>query len=138
MVEILVTILVIINILVFFYFLFVNGSYITLIIMAYFQTKKSRQKEDLFELSGLFGTNLYRSISILAPAYNEEKSIIESTRALLNLQFSDYEVIIINDGSTDKTLEKLIKDFELKEIDRHIPDLLKSKDKKSVRFTKIP
>lgn len=127
MVEILVTILVIINILVFFYFLFVNGSYITLIIMAYFQTKKSRQKEDLFELSGLFGTNLYRSISILAPAYNEEKSIIESTRALLNLQFSDYEVIIINDGSTDKTLEKLIKDFELKEIDRHIPDLLKSK-----------
>jgi cellulose synthase/poly-beta-1,6-N-acetylglucosamine synthase-like glycosyltransferase len=127
MVEILVTILVIINILVFFYFLFVNGSYITLIIMAYFQTKRSRQKENLFELSGLFGTNLYRSISILAPAYNEEKSIIESTRALLNLQFSDYEVIIINDGSTDKTLEKLIHDFELKEIDRHIPDLLKSK-----------
>jgi cellulose synthase/poly-beta-1,6-N-acetylglucosamine synthase-like glycosyltransferase len=132
MVEILVTILVIINILVFFYFLFVNGSYITLIIMAYFQTKRSRQKENLFELSGLFGTNLYRSISILAPAYNEEKSIIESTRALLNLQFSDYEVIIINDGSTDKTLEKLIHDFELKEIDRHIPDLLKSKPIKKV------
>jgi cellulose synthase/poly-beta-1,6-N-acetylglucosamine synthase-like glycosyltransferase len=132
MVEFLVTVLVIINILVFFYFLFVNGSYITLIIMAYFQTKRSRQKEDLFELSGLFGTSLYRSISILAPAFNEEKSIIESTRALLNLQFSDYEVIIINDGSTDKTLEKLVENFELKEIDRHIPDLLKSKPIKKV------
>jgi cellulose synthase/poly-beta-1,6-N-acetylglucosamine synthase-like glycosyltransferase len=132
MIELLVTILVIINILVFFYFLFVNGSYITLIIMAYFQTKRSRQKEDLFELTGLFGTNLYRSISILAPAFNEEKSIIESTRALLNLQFSDYEVIIINDGSTDQTLEKLIENFELREIDRHIPDLLESKPIKKV------
>lgn len=117
-------ILLIINLIVFFYFIFVNGSYILLIIFSWIQTKKSRKKENLFELSGLFGTNLYRSVSILAPAYNEEKSIVESIRALLNLQFNDYEVIVINDGSTDQTLQKMIDHYDLREVDRHIPNLI--------------
>ncbi|MEX1010997.1 MAG: glycosyltransferase [Balneolaceae bacterium] len=123
-------VLVVINVIFFLYFVVVNGSYILLILLSYFQTKRSREKVDIYELSGLFGTNLYRSVSILAPAYNEEANIIESTRALLNLQFPDYEVIVINDGSTDSTLEKLIDSFELAEMDRHVP---KSIDCKPIR-----
>lgn len=125
-------ILIFINILVFFYVTIVNGSYILLIIFSYIHTKKSRSKEDMFELSGLFGTNLYRSVSILAPAYNEEQSVIDSTRSLLNLEFSDYEVIVINDGSKDETLERLIKHFRMHRISRHIPPLLDCKPIKNV------
>ncbi|MEX2601151.1 MAG: glycosyltransferase [Balneolaceae bacterium] len=121
MTGLLIEILLVINILVFIYFLIVNGSYITLIILSYFQVRDSKEKENIFELSGLFGTTLYPSASILAPAFNEELSIIESTRSLLNLNFSDYEVIVINDGSKDRTLEKLISHFELKEMERHVP-----------------
>ncbi len=126
------TVLVIINILVFFYFILVNGSYIVLIILSYFQTKQSREKENLYELSGLYGTNLYRTVSILAPAFNEEQSVIESTRALLNLQFSDYEVIVINDGSTDQTMQKLIDHFDLRIVERHVAKLIDCKPVKAI------
>lgn len=52
-------------------------------------------------------------ICILAPAYNEEAGIVESTKALLALQYPRMEVIVINDGSKDGTLDCLIKAFEM-------------------------
>lgn len=132
MAEFLIQLLLVVNIGVFVYFILVNGSYITLILLSYFQVRNSREKQDIFELSGLFDTTLYPSASILAPAFNEEISIIESTRSLLNLSFSDYEVIVINDGSTDKTLEKLIDHFELNVMDRHVPTQLKTAPIKAI------
>jgi cellulose synthase/poly-beta-1,6-N-acetylglucosamine synthase-like glycosyltransferase len=57
------------------------------------------------------------SISIIAPAYNEEKTVVESARSLLNLNYPDYEVIIVNDGSKDETLLNLIKEFNLVRVD---------------------
>jgi len=125
-------ILVVINVLIFFYFVFVNFSYITLIIFSYIQTKKSTKESSIFQLSGLFDTRLYKSISILAPAYNEEASIIESTEALLHLEFADYEVVVINDGSKDETLQKLIDYYQLKKIDRYIPKSIETQPVKAV------
>jgi len=125
--DLFLKILLYINIFVFVYFIFVNVSYIALVLLSYFQTKQSKKESSIFQLSGLFDTRLYKSISILAPAFNEEESIIESTRALLNLKFADYEVIVINDGSTDQTLEKLIGNFQLKKIDRFVPKKIETK-----------
>ncbi|PKD43510.1 glycosyltransferase family 2 protein [Rhodohalobacter barkolensis] len=130
--EILASVLVAINVLIFFYFIFVNFSYITLIIFSYIQTKRSKKESSIFQLSGLFDTRLYKSISILAPAYNEEASIIESTEALLHLEFADYEIIVVNDGSKDSTLEKLIKHFKLKKIDRYVPKSIETEPIKAI------
>ena len=60
------------------------------------------------------------AISVLAPAYNEELNIVESTRSLLALQYPDYEVIVINDGSKDGTLQRLIDQFGLSRVDRFV------------------
>jgi len=130
--DLFLKILLYINVFVFIYFVFVNVSYITLLYFSYVQTKRSRKESKIFRLSGLFDSRLYKSISILAPAYNEEESIIESTRALLNLEFTDYEVIVVNDGSKDETLAKLIDNFKLKKIDRYIPNELKCEPIKAV------
>ena len=56
----------------------------------------------------------YIPISILVPAYNEEKVIISSIKSLTYLDYKLYEIIVINDGSSDKTLELLIHEFSLK------------------------
>ena len=52
-------------------------------------------------------------VSILAPAFNEEPTIVQSVQSLLALQYGDFEVVVINDGSTDETLKQLIEAFEL-------------------------
>jgi len=58
------------------------------------------------------------SVSIIAPAYNEEKTIIENINCLLSLQYLDYEIIIVNDGSKDNTLATIINHFGLIKVEK--------------------
>ena len=57
-------------------------------------------------------------VSVIAPAYNEELSIVDSVQALLALEYPEHEVIVVNDGSTDATLATLIAEFDMHPIDR--------------------
>lgn len=50
-------------------------------------------------------TGFFPFVSIIVPVYNEEKVIKDSVKSLLNLDYSNYEIIIVNDGSKDNTLE---------------------------------
>jgi cellulose synthase/poly-beta-1,6-N-acetylglucosamine synthase-like glycosyltransferase len=60
-------------------------------------------------------------ISILVPAYNEEKTIVESVRSLLSLHYPDFEVLVVNDGSKDHTMRVLIDAFQLERVQRVYP-----------------
>jgi cellulose synthase/poly-beta-1,6-N-acetylglucosamine synthase-like glycosyltransferase len=53
------------------------------------------------------------TISVLAPAFNEALTVSESVRSLLTLRYPSLEVVLINDGSSDATLEVLQRDFDL-------------------------
>ncbi|MPZ74333.1 MAG: glycosyltransferase [Nitriliruptorales bacterium] len=61
----------------------------------------------------LLGSETAPTISVLAPAHNEEASVAESVHALLTLHYPALEVVLVNDGSTDATLEVLIRTFDL-------------------------
>ena len=63
-------------------------------------------------------SQLLPPISVIAPAYNEELSIIDSVRALLALEYPEHEVIVVNDGSKDRTLAILIETFEMAPVER--------------------
>lgn len=58
-------------------------------------------------------------IAIIAPAYNEELTIVESVEALLALHYPEFEVLVINDGSTDATLQRLIDHYGLAPVQRY-------------------
>ncbi|HEX9473300.1 MAG TPA: glycosyltransferase [Steroidobacteraceae bacterium] len=58
-------------------------------------------------------SHLQMPVSLVVPAYNEGATIATSIRALLQLRYQHFEVIIVNDGSTDDTLAVLQKEFEL-------------------------
>ena len=58
-------------------------------------------------------------IAMLAPAYNEEVTIVESVNSLLALHYPSFEVIVINDGSRDNTLQRLIDAFGVERIERY-------------------
>lgn len=105
------------------YFLVVNLVYLGLVLVSYFYIQSQKDYFDVYQLTGLFRSELYKPVSILSPAYNEEANIIASVEALLQIQFPDFEVIVINDGSTDQTLQKLKDHFELFEVTTpsHLP-----------------
>ncbi len=102
-----------INSQVIFYFLAVNSIYLLLLILSIIGSKQRNELWSIKKATLLFAHDLLPSISIIAPAYNEEKSIIESVTSLLNLKYPKYEVIVVNDGSKDRTIETLIEHFGL-------------------------
>lgn len=57
-------------------------------------------------------------VSVIAPAFNEELSIVDSIQALLALQYPEHEVIVVNDGSGDATLARLLTEFQMYPVDR--------------------
>ncbi|MEQ3662558.1 MAG: glycosyltransferase family 2 protein, partial [Flavobacterium sp.] len=61
-------------------------------------------------------SNYALGVSIIAPAFNEGLTIVSNTKSLLSQEYPKFEVIIINDGSTDNTLEQLVTEFELIEV----------------------
>jgi cellulose synthase/poly-beta-1,6-N-acetylglucosamine synthase-like glycosyltransferase len=65
-------------------------------------------------------------ITIISPAYNEEKSIIGAIESLLALNYAPYEVIVVNDGSRDETLKLLIEGFDLFPTHEHVIDQVKA------------
>ena len=62
--------------------------------------------------------DLAPGVSVIAPSFNEELSIADSVRGLLALEYPDYEVIVVNDGSGDATLRTLIDEFDMEPIER--------------------
>ncbi len=66
------------------------------------------------------------SVSILIPAYNEEKVVVRTIRSALSVNYPLFEVIVINDGSTDRTLEAVISAFNLKKVDLVYRNILRT------------
>lgn len=67
-------------------------------------------------ITKLSGSEHVPPVSLLVPAFNEELTIIENVRSLLSLNYPEYEVIVVNDGSTDDTFHIMINEFQLERI----------------------
>src|SRR5690625_4036893 len=99
---------------IFYYSAVITLSYASFAILGYFNinNKKSIYTESEDNLLNSFPEEA-PGISLVTPAYNEELIIIDSAHSFLNLEYPNYEVIIVNDGSTDNTLNTLIEEFDL-------------------------
>lgn len=78
------------------------------------------------------GSPLAPAVSIIAPAFNEEVTIIDNVNSLLKIDYPDYEIIIVNDESTDRTMELLINEYSLVEVPYDIAMRVPSKPIKRV------
>lgn len=111
--------LIVYQVLILLYFLFLNTTYTIITIYAFLYIKQSSEATPgLSRLNDLMSLSNLRPISILVPAYNEELNIVNSLRGTLQLQYEEFEVIVINDGSTDDTMKELHQAFDLIQIDR--------------------
>ena len=100
-----------------YYSIAINFIYVSLLLLSLQNVKKQSKLWNLKNISMLYRKKMIPSVSIIAPAYNEEKTIVESAKSLLHLNYPEYELIIVNDGSKDETLNTLIKEFNLTRVD---------------------
>ncbi len=102
---------------VFMYGVLLLVIYAILALMSFYGIRRFLKKESYTDYKVIVGSELAPGISVIAPAFNEGLTIISNVRSLLTFDYPKYEVIIINDGSTDDTLEKVIKEFSLVKVD---------------------
>lgn len=98
------------------YFLLLSSFYGLLLMSAVLDIRPHLQKERGENRHRLLKSEIVPRITLLAPAYNEAKTIAESLRALLGIQYPNLEVIVINDGSKDETLRVLHDQFGLSAV----------------------
>jgi cellulose synthase/poly-beta-1,6-N-acetylglucosamine synthase-like glycosyltransferase len=91
--------------------------YAMLAVLSFINIRLFLRKESYTDYKVIVGSPLAPGISVIAPAFNEGLTIISNIRSLLTFDYPNYEVIIINDGSTDDTLEKVVNEFSLVKVD---------------------
>ena len=107
----------IINNVIFILTCIIFGSYLTLAIVSAITLRNYLRKNSYVDYNSIILAPLTPSISVIAPAHNEERTIVENIRALLSLHYNNFEVIIVNDGSTDETFKKMVEAYSLVRVD---------------------
>lgn len=95
------------------YFIGINVGYLAQNFVAIFGIRRYLETADQYEGENVF-SSLDLPVSLVVPAHNESVSIVSSVNALLQLQYPEYELVVVNDGSSDDTLAKLIDAFALR------------------------
>lgn len=94
------------------YFIAVLVCYLALDLMSLRGLRAYMDRQILGDLPSLF-SGFELPISILVPAYNESATIAGSLRSLLQLHYPEFEIVVVNDGSKDNTLDVLKREFDL-------------------------
>ncbi|MCU0976664.1 MAG: glycosyltransferase family 2 protein [Steroidobacteraceae bacterium] len=95
------------------YFVVLNAVYLALNVIALFALRRYMGQR-VADVGPALSPELDLPISVIVPAYNESLTIGESVRALLQLEYPHFEIVVVNDGSKDATLETLIREFSLR------------------------
>ena len=112
------------------FFIYASSVLISYILLAFISARESieyMKRNSFVNYSEILSSTVSPSISIIAPAYNESLNIIENVRSLLSSHYVNYDVIIVNDGSKDDSLEKLIEAYDLVEVNYLINKHLSTK-----------
>jgi cellulose synthase/poly-beta-1,6-N-acetylglucosamine synthase-like glycosyltransferase len=96
-----------------YYFFLLNGIYLFLSLVAFWDIHEHLLRNIYGGFEPLSRSPLTPPVTVIVPAYNEEVSIALTVNNLLHLDYMRYEVVVVNDGSTDGTLEELRKAFRL-------------------------
>jgi len=95
------------------YVMVINTIYLLLTVLAYFSLRKHHTPFSEVQRDALLASPLLPRISLIAPAYNEAATCKESVGNMLRLNYPNFEVVLVNDGSKDETLKVMIEEFRL-------------------------
>jgi poly-beta-1,6-N-acetyl-D-glucosamine synthase len=99
------------------YLVLLYGSYTILAVFGAIENRDRRNELDREDLETNAGSPFAATVSIVLAAYNEESAIVPAVRSLLELDYPVFEVVVVSDGSTDATVARLERAFELVAVD---------------------
>lgn len=127
------------NLLILSYFLVGNGVYTALMVMSLWATWIHSQRVTYQGLDELRDSSLTPPVTIIVPAWNEERIIVETIRSALGVNYPQISVIVVDDGSTDSTLLRLTSAFNLVPTDQVYHPALSTSPVRSFHFNpRIP
>ena len=94
------------------YFIILNGGYMALNVSALVALRRATEMRSADSLPAMYSA-FELPVTIIVPAYNEALTIGASVRSLLQLEYPQFEIIVVNDGSSDETMEVLKQEFSL-------------------------
>ncbi len=121
-----VTLIIGVNYFIGIYYGVVNLVYTVLLTISLFVVLRHIQRIKYSPIKDFISSPETPPVSILIPSYNEARIILRTVQSALCVNYPFFEVIIINDGSTDDTLDVLVDSFRLKKIDRAYRSMLKT------------
>lgn len=95
------------------YFVALNSVYLATSLIAFGEIRRYVRRLKSLDLGNMLSSTGAPPVTVLVPAYNEEASCVEAVRSFLSLNYAEYEILVVNDGSSDGTLDHLTQAFDL-------------------------
>lgn len=121
---------------VFGYFIVFALFHAWLLVMAAIELRRHGHDAPLANVRHTARSPLSPPIAVIVPAYNEEAGIIESVSSLLAVDYPNFEIVVVSDGSNDDTVAKMIEGFDLRRADRPTPPFLEHEEVRAVYVPK--
>jgi cellulose synthase/poly-beta-1,6-N-acetylglucosamine synthase-like glycosyltransferase len=109
------------------FFFAINSYYLVLTVAGFWRTLRAFREIRRPDQRRLLRSPLTPPVTVLAPAFNEEPNVVENVRSLLMLDYPLFEVVLVNDGSKDRTLGRLVDAFDLRRSARSFEQVLRCK-----------
>ncbi|WP_431833437.1 glycosyltransferase family 2 protein [Cytobacillus oceanisediminis] len=110
----------------------VISFYSIILLISVFQLRKEYLLDRNQSFDEYMNESFAKPVSIIVPAYNEEAGIVASVRSLLSIDYPSFEIIVVNDGSKDATIEKMITHYQMKEINAAVRKQVETKSVKKI------
>jgi cellulose synthase/poly-beta-1,6-N-acetylglucosamine synthase-like glycosyltransferase len=120
------------------YFVAMQLHMLVLAILSARALYKQRMFERFGRVQDMLGSDLSPPVSIVVPAYNETAGIVESIRSIAMVTYPKFEIVVVNDGSKDDTLEKIIEHFKMLPVPMPFRPSIKTADVRQVYHAKLP
>lgn len=118
------------------YAVLLMSSYVILSSLSLSELRSYIRKNSFVNYDLLLSSEFAPALSLIAPAYNEGLTIEENVKSLLSLSYNNFQVIVVNDGSKDNSMELMIHTYNLVKVDINYDPKIKTNNVKAIYKSK--